>query len=538
LKNIPFPRIFFTKKETFHENHVSNHAERGTRNAERGTRNAERGTLERKRLALGLTAAVFGAALYLGAAGDARAQSTFAAACAGQPAGTSVSIGPFVTGISTWTVDPGSPTPGYRLQQSDYAWINPATPALGQPAGASWIGMPGGTGSTGNTYTLTPPIVVDAGIIDLTSIQVNGVYSSDDDVTKVQIGANSTTGLWLAPWAGTNPEVAQLKDIASTFNTPALGSLFQAGNNTIAFTVNNYDNSPTGFYANFSISATCSQHATVAIAKTANTTAPLAPSDPVQYTLTVTNTSTTTPATNVTVTDPVPTGIDPASVSWTCAGAACPHASGTGALNETIATLPAGGAVTYTISANAVAAAVPPRVVNTAHVTGTDMVCDDGETKPCTAEVSNPFAEADMEATITGSSSTTSSLVTFTTICTNHGPDAAANATCDIAGVPPGATTTCTPTVPAGSLASGSSITCTTTFTPASTTPITVTATADSDTPDPDHTNNTAKTTLIPHRDYTNSGSATGVPTLRETALALLALLLAGGAALRMRRGR
>lgn len=57
---------------------------------------------------------------------------------------------------------------------------------------------------------------------------------------------------------------------------------------------------------------------------------------------------------NATVSDPVPAGIDPATVSWTCGsatgGAVCGATSGTGALNDTGLDLPRNATVTYQLT--------------------------------------------------------------------------------------------------------------------------------------------------------------------------------------------
>jgi uncharacterized repeat protein (TIGR01451 family) len=59
-------------------------------------------------------------------------------------------------------------------------------------------------------------------------------------------------------------------------------------------------------------------------------------------------------AQNITVSDPVPAGINAATMSWTCAstsgGAACGAASGTGALNDAGLDLPAGAVATYLVT--------------------------------------------------------------------------------------------------------------------------------------------------------------------------------------------
>jgi uncharacterized repeat protein (TIGR01451 family) len=120
--------------------------------------------------------------------------------------------------------------------------------------------------------------------------------------------------------------------------------------------------------------------ASVAIAKTASS-ATLSPSGQVVYSVTVRNTGTTAAA-NVAVADAVPAGID--AFAWTCAasgGAACPNASGSGALAQTIASLPVGGQLVYTIAAT-IAAEPPASIVNTANVALTNGTC-----APCSATV-------------------------------------------------------------------------------------------------------------------------------------------------------
>ena len=116
-----------------------------------------------------------------------------------------------------------------------------------------------------------------------------------------------------------------------------------------------------------SSSAALPAGAIVAIQKSTTTTTVL-PNGPVSFVVKVTNTGSVA-APNTLLSDPLPAGI--ASQTWTCAGsggAVCPSASSSGALNETIATLPAGGALTYTIAAVAVASP-PASVSNTATIT-------------------------------------------------------------------------------------------------------------------------------------------------------------------------
>lgn len=72
------------------------------------------------------------------------------------------------------------------------------------------------------------------------------------------------------------------------------------------------------------------------------------------YSIVVRNTSTSFGAQNITVSDPIPAGINAATVSWTCAntsgGSRCGAASGTGALNDTGLDLPPNAVATYLVT--------------------------------------------------------------------------------------------------------------------------------------------------------------------------------------------
>jgi uncharacterized repeat protein (TIGR01451 family) len=70
--------------------------------------------------------------------------------------------------------------------------------------------------------------------------------------------------------------------------------------------------------------------------------------------------------------DPIPTGL--ASFTWTCigaGGAVCPNASGSGPIAETVGTFPAGGSLTYVVTA-LVGNSGPPAITNTVTVTPPD----------------------------------------------------------------------------------------------------------------------------------------------------------------------
>jgi uncharacterized repeat protein (TIGR01451 family) len=109
----------------------------------------------------------------------------------------------------------------------------------------------------------------------------------------------------------------------------------------------------------------------------------------VTYTITVRNEG-STDIQNVTISDPIPTGLD--SFAWTCVGSgvACPATSGSGAIAASIAVFPAGAQVVYTINA-IVSFSAPSTVLNVVSVTPqTNVLCAPaGTPPPCSATV--PF---------------------------------------------------------------------------------------------------------------------------------------------------
>lgn len=117
-----------------------------------------------------------------------------------------------------------------------------------------------------------------------------------------------------------------------------------------------------------------------------------------------------------------------------------------------------------------------------------------GLNQPATLVVLAVEPTADMQATsITlPLTMTVGAPVSGSFSCTNAGPSEATAASCVISGLPAGATTSCTPSVPMASpLASGGSIACTVQFTPTTTGTIAALVTASSSTVDPVPANNT-----------------------------------------------
>ncbi|MGA9341645.1 MAG: hypothetical protein WBV61_04860 [Rhodanobacteraceae bacterium] len=110
------------------------------------------------------------------------------------------------------------------------------------------------------------------------------------------------------------------------------------------------------------------------------------PGGQVSYFISISN-SGQTDAGAVTIVDPIPTGLT--QFTWTCIedGATCPNASGTGAIDQTIATLPVNGFIGYNITAT-VSPTPPPNVTNTATATPADgMGCT---ATSCTSSVTLP----------------------------------------------------------------------------------------------------------------------------------------------------
>ena len=153
------------------------------------------------------------------------------------------------------------------------------------------------------------------------------------------------------------------------------------------------------------------------------------------YTVTATN-SGTVPATGASVVDAVPSGV--ASQTWTCTaagGAVCPNVSGSGALNEAIATWPASGSLTYVITAQLAASGLPNTVVNNASVTapaGTATCVTPqhaSATPPCAASVSDTVLRPKVSITKTSTAGSLLAGSSFSYIVTVRNTNAPANGT-------------------------------------------------------------------------------------------------------------
>jgi hypothetical protein len=125
-------------------------------------------------------------------------------------------------------------------------------------------------------------------------------------------------------------------------------------------------------------------------------------------------------------------------------------------------------------------------------------------------------------------------VVSGTFTCTNNGPSPAVAATCSIAGLPSGATVSCTPTVPTVTpLPPGSSIACAASYTVPRSGSVTLTVTAGSGTSDPNTADNVSSTTLS-----VDTSASEPIPVNSWWALLALMLAMLGSAAVSSRRLR
>lgn len=235
-----------------------------------------------------------------------------------------------------------------------------------------------GNNSASDSDTLTPQVDVGVtktdGVTTLvpgTSTTYTVVVSNTGPSTAIDINVSDSLpiGVTSFSWSGTNGHsgtgpindlIASLAKgdtvtytILAAVSPGAIGSLsntvtVSAANDTIA---NN--NSATDVDA-------LTPHVDVGVSKN-DFVASVVPGTSTTYTIVVTNTGAST-ATNIAVSDPLPPGV--ASFNWTGSNGS----SGSGALNDTIASLAPGGSVTYTLTA-AISPSATGTVANTVTVT-------------------------------------------------------------------------------------------------------------------------------------------------------------------------
>ena len=190
-----------------------------------------------------------------------------------------------------------------------------------------------------------------------------------------------------------------------------------------------------------------------------------------------------------------------------------------------------GGTVTKQFTLTITPPVLTPTLINT-------VTTSVGDCNSCT--VSSPGVFADMVATGAVSQEVQKGAsVNVVTSCTNRGPDYGVNATCTVTGAPASAVTVCTPSTPISQFDVDAVLTCTTTFKAEQSGPVMLVTTAYSETSDPDSGNNKAISAVtVMEIDPTPVDGATPVPMDARWMLAVISLVIAAMALLRLRRSR
>ena len=296
--------------------------------------------------------------------------------------------------------------------------------------------------------------------------------------------------------------------------------------------------------------------ADISVAKTDGTDTYM-PGTSTTYTVTVGNAG-PDDADNVTITDTAPSSS--AITGWTCiagGGAACPNAAGSGNIDETAVSFPAGGSLTYTVNMS-IDSGATGSLANTASVksdtsdpnTGNNSATDTNQ-QP-SADIST--AKTDGTDTYTPGTSTT-----YTVTVGNAGPDDADNVTITDTSPSNGAITGWTCIAGGGaacpnaagsgdidetavSFPAGGSLTYTVdmSINSGATGSLANTSSVNSDTPDPNTGNNSATdSNTYMNEAARDVGNPTAVPTLSALGWGVLSLsLLLGGVVMLKSRGR
>ena len=279
--------------------------------------------------------------------------------------------------------------------------------------------VPGGPIS----YTLTianagPSAANNATFNDAVPASITGVTASCGGATGGAVcpGAVTVAGNTVS---GTIPTLPPGGSVVVTINGTTLASTSTPIVNTATVAPPSGTSDPTP--GNNSSPWTTNLKPIVRIDKSVDATSVI-PGDTVTYTVTVTNTGTVA-ANNTLVTDAVPNGIT--GWTWTCAasgGATCPTGSGTGNLNQTIATLPPGGVVVYTMTAT-VSNTPPTNINNTATATPPNGACAPANTPaPCSASASlPPVPQIGVSKTADTTTVTPGGTIHYTVVVSNTG---------------------------------------------------------------------------------------------------------------------
>jgi uncharacterized repeat protein (TIGR01451 family) len=234
------------------------------------------------------------------------------------------------------------------------------------------------------TYTV---VIANAGGIDVTDYEVTDPLDSNLSFVSASNGGILAGGA--ITWSGlTIPANGSLAlTVVTTVANPIPNGVTTIANVAYPTGTTPPDCAAVPMPQNCAVIATQTGTSQLLIQKSANA-ASSTPGGTLVYTIAVSNVGTAAVA-NAVVSDPMPPGIS--SYAWTCAaagGAICPNASGSGAIAETIANLPAGGAIVYTVTAQ-LTQNPPSTITNVADVvsSGTGSCAPAGTPPPCTSAV-------------------------------------------------------------------------------------------------------------------------------------------------------
>jgi uncharacterized repeat protein (TIGR01451 family) len=274
------------------------------------------------------------------------------------------------------------------------------------------------------TYTITAS---NAGPSDAPGAVVSDTFPASLTATWTCVGAGG--GTCTASGSGNISDSVNLPaggsvtyTVSATISGAATGTL----SNTATVTPPAGVSDPTPGNNSATDSDTLAPQADLAITKTDGVTTAVAGGS-VTYTITASNAGPSN-ATGATVTDALPAVL---TASWTCVGAGggtC-TASGAGNISDLV-NLPAGGSVTYTVSANVSAFAIGT-MSNTATVTAPAGVTDPTPGNNSATDTDTLLQQADLAITKTDgvTSAAPGGSVTYTITASNAGPSNATGAT-------------------------------------------------------------------------------------------------------------
>lgn len=233
-------------------------------------------------------------------------------------------------------------------------------------------------------FTLDPSVTVS-------SFQLSLDFYADNAVVEVYVNgvAQSTqpNGAGVLPQNGAADAYQYQGYSAGNAASLVLNNSWHTGANEIIVWVASGP-PQIGFLTQVTGTAVCP--ANIQISKTVDPSGGLHAGGTATYTITLTNTSTSVAADGVVVSDVVPAGLT--SANWSCVGSTTPAVtcgSGTGNVSDTLASFPAGGVATYTLTAT-VAANPPASITNTASASIAGGLCTPGNTAaPCSAQATS-----------------------------------------------------------------------------------------------------------------------------------------------------